>query len=344
MDVREFTGSVEVIDAHIHVQRSAAHALELYNYFLMRGPVMSGPHMPVALGTVEQALAMCERTGVRHLNIMMFTWSGTYYRDGLFTLPDDPTDRVQADGELRARIVRRVRDNNDWAVETARQHAALSCFIGIDPVLMDETTLLGEVEDKIRRGAKGVKSMFPDTGILANDRRLWPLYDYLQSRDIPLQMVCAEWAPNLNRPLHCAEALAAFPKLRMIFSHIGHGREFGKGADAEFVALARQYENVCGDVSLRLPEVADGHVSPREMVAHLRKIGTDRILYASNFCLNELLHADPNGGAAGDFQMTQTVKGLEVLATLPLTEEERADIAGRNYRRWVGLDAPAGPQ
>lgn len=342
MDIREFTSSVEVVDAHVHVQRSDAHARELYDYFLMRGPIMTGPITPAALGTVEQALAMRERTGVRHLNIMMFTWSGTYYRDGQFTLPDDPAERANADRELRARIVQRVRDNNDWAVETARQHPGLSCFIGIDPVLMDETTLLGEVEDKMRRGAKGVKSMFPDTGILANDRRLWPLYDYLQRHDIPFQMVSAEWAPNLNRPLHCAGALAAFPKLRMIFSHIGHGREFGKGADAEFVELARRYPHVCGDVSLRLPEVAEGHVSPEAMVAHLRKIGTDRILYASNFCLNEMLHPGASGVPAGDFQMSQTVKGLEVLATLPLTEEERADIAGRNYRRWVGLDGQAG--
>ena len=144
------------------------------------------------------------------------------------------------------------------------------------------------------------------------------------------------WA--LNRPAHCAEALAAFPRLRIIFSHLGHGREFGKGADAEFVDLARRYPNVCGDVSLRLPEVADGRVAPERMVAHLRAIGTERVLYGSNFCLNEMLHPDPKGPEAADFQLTQTLAGLEVLATLPLTEDERADIAGRNFRRWVGVD------
>jgi predicted TIM-barrel fold metal-dependent hydrolase len=336
MDIKAFTKSVEVIDAHVHVQRSEAHAQELYNYFLMRGPFMTGPIVPPALGTLEQALAMRERTGVCHLNMLMFTWSGMYYRDGQFTFPDNPSDRAAADRELQARVARRVRDNNEWAVETARRTPGLSCFIGIDPVVMDEKTMLAEVEDKVRRGAKGVKSMFPDAGVLANDRRLWPLYGYLEKHEIPIQMVTAEWGPGLNRPVHCTEALAAFPKLRMIFSHIGHGREFGKGTDAEFLDLARKYEYVCGDVSLRLPEVADGQISPTDMVTHLRKIGTQRILYGSNFCLNELLHPDKT--AATDFQMTQTVKGLEVLATLPLTEDERADIAGRNYRRWVGLN------
>lgn len=43
--------------------------------------------------------------------------------------------------------------------------------------------------------------------------------------------------------------------------------------------------------------------------------------------------------AGREYQLTQTLKGLEVLASLPLTEEERADIAGRNFRPWVGLDS-----
>ena len=335
MDILDFTRSVEVIDAHVHVLTSAAHAHELYDYYLMRGPFMSGPVNPATLGTLEQALDVQARTGVRHMHIMMWTWSGAYYRDGQYVLPDDPTERASGERELRARVARRIRDNNDWALRTVRENADFSCFCGIDPVVMDEQAMLEEVERTMRSGAKGVKTQFPDVRILANDRRLWPLYDYLQSREIPLQMVTAEWAPGLNRPVHCGEALEDFPKLRMIFSHIGHGREFGKGADAEFLELARKYPNVCGDLSLRLPEVTGGHISPEDMVAHLRRIGTDRILYGSNFPLNEVLHAD-KPPSAGKYQLTQTLKGLEALATLPLTEDERADIAGRNFRRWVG--------
>ena len=337
MQIRDFTRSVEVIDAHVHVLTSAAQARELYDYFLMRGPFMSGPMNPVALGTLEQALDVQERTGVRHMHIMMWTWSGAYYRDGQYTLPDNPAERANGDRELRARVARRIRDNNDWALRAVRENPGFSCFCGIDPVVMDEKMMLEEVERTMRGGARGVKTQFTDVRILGNDRRLWPLYDYLQSHEIPIQMVTAEWAPGLNRPVHCGEALEAFPKLRMIFSHIGHGREFGKGADAEFLELARKYPNVCGDLSLRLPEVTEGRIPPEDMVAHLRRIGTDRILYGSNFPLNEVLHPDKPPGS-GEYQLTQTLKGLEALATLPLTEDERADIAGRNFRRCVGLD------
>lgn len=337
MDVLDFTRSVEVIDSHVHVFRSDEHAREFYYYFLMRSPVMSGPMLPPAMGTQDQLREMMKRTGVRHANHLVFTWSGTYYRDGLFTLADDPAERKRGEAELRARIVRRIIDNNECALGLSTANKEVSTFIYIDPVLMDEETMLAEVEDKVGRGAKGIKTMFPDAGILADDKRLWPLYDWCQRREVPIQIVCAEYMPNLNRPSHSAKALAEFPKLRLIFSHIGHGHEFGKGCDAEFVELARQYPHVCGDLSLRLPEVAEGHIDPYEMVAHLRKIGTDRVLYGSNFSLNELLHGDK--GATGSFQITNTLKGLEALATLPLTEDERADIAGRNFRRWVGIDA-----
>ncbi len=337
MNVLDFTRSVEVIDCHVHLFRSDDHAREFYYYFLMRSPIMSGPMVPPAMGTLAQMRDMMARTGVRHVNHLMFTWSGTYYRDGLFTLADDPAERARGEGELRARILRRICDNNEWAVRAAAENEAISTFIYVNPALMDERTMLAEVENKVRRGAKGIKTMFPDAGVFANDKRLWPLYDWCQSREVPIQIVCAEYVPNLNRPVHSEEALAAFPKLRLIFSHIGHGREFGKGADAEFVELARKYPNVCGDLSLRLPEVAEGHIAPDALVAHLRKIGTDRILYGSNFCLNEMLHADKAGGAPGGCQISNTLKGLEALATLPLTEDERADIAGRNFRRWAGL-------
>jgi predicted TIM-barrel fold metal-dependent hydrolase len=201
VDARDFTRSVEVIDAHVHVQPSVAHALELYGYFRMRGPTMTGPAAPPALGTLEQALAMRERTGVRHLNALMWTWSGTYYRDGQHTLPDDPGERAHADRELRARIAGRIRANNEWALDAVRRCDGLSCFIGIDPIVMDEDEMLAEVENGVRRGAKGIKSNFPDAGILANDRRPWPLYDHLERQEIPIQMVTAERAPgSIARP------------------------------------------------------------------------------------------------------------------------------------------------
>ena len=60
------------------------------------------------------------------------------------------------------------------------------------------------------------------------------------------------------------------------------------------------------------------------------------MFYGSNFSLNEMLRPGP-APSEGDFQMSETLKGLAALATLPLTEDERADIAGRNFRRWVGL-------
>ena len=97
-----------------------------------------------------------DETGVVHMNILMFTWSGRYWRDGSHTLPDDESRRAAAE-ELRRRIVTRIHDNNNWALDLAASRSRFSVFVGVDPVLMTEDELLQEVDDGRRRGALGVK-------------------------------------------------------------------------------------------------------------------------------------------------------------------------------------------
>lgn len=345
MDLRGFTDAVEVIDMHTHICRSEAHGHEMYSYFMMGFPVMSGPPTPPCLSTLEEAERLRTQTGVRHLNLLMFTWSGLYYRTGQYMLPDDPADREQADRELRARITQRIRDNNQWAVDTVNPRVHLSTFCGIDPVLMDEQTLLQEVEDKTRQGAIGVKMVPLDLGIRGDDARLWPLYDYLQANELPIQTECGDIPGTSSRPKFFAKALAEFPQLKIIFSHMGHSSSFREGTDAEFLALANEYENVRGDLSLRLLEVADDHVSPTQLVQYIRDVGSERVMYGSNYSLNELLRPDPGRGPEDPPQISQSVRNLETFAALPLTDKEQRAIAGSNFRQFVGLPArPPGNQ
>src|SRR4051812_36898582 len=143
--------------------RSEDHGRELWNYFLNRGPGTGHPPDPPAFHTVEEAERLMDATGVVHMNILMFTWSGRYWRDGLYTLPDDGRRRVIAQEELRRRIVQRVVDNNEWAVETVAGHNRFSTFVGVNPALMLPQEMLTEVSDKIGRGAAGVKMVPHDT-------------------------------------------------------------------------------------------------------------------------------------------------------------------------------------
>jgi predicted TIM-barrel fold metal-dependent hydrolase len=326
---------LEIIDAHTHLFRSDAHGREAYGYFLGRGPVTGHPADPPTLGTVPEALQLMAETGVVHTNFLMFTWSGRYYEHGQHTLPDDPARRVEADAALKNRIADRIRDNNEWALVTVKENPTLSFFAGVDPVVMDERALMTEVEDKTDRGGLGVKLVPMDSGVRGDDRRLWPVYDYCQSNDIPVLTQAAGRPGTPAQPVYFTAALEAFPRLKLIFAHLGHNPEFGHGADAEVVELANRFENVFTDVSLRFPEVVNGHVSPEAMVSHLRRIGVDRVLYGSNFTFVELLAPDPE--AQGPSQFTRSKQCVEILKTLPLRDEERERIASGNFRRVTGL-------
>ena len=278
---------LEVIDAHCHVTRSKEHGIEYYTYWMLQltmGYIPIRPNPP-CYGTVAELLRQMRETGVVHTNFLNFTWSGLYYRNGLYMLSDKPSRRAKAEKELKARIIERIKENNEWALSSVRENKNLSFFCGIDPVLMNEETLIGEIADKTKRGALGVKMIPWDVGIEGNDRRWWPVYEYCQSKDIPI-FTQADGHGVPGHPQFFAEVLKEFPRLKLIFAHLGMDPNFGKGADAVVVELAGKYENVYTDASQRLLDVGGGQtgkISAEDLVAHLRRIGIDRVLYGTNY-------------------------------------------------------------
>ncbi|NUU25211.1 MAG: amidohydrolase family protein, partial [Streptomycetaceae bacterium] len=287
-------GALEVIDAHTHVMRSQDHGREAFAYFLSRNPRSGHPGDPVAYGTVDELRGIMRESGVSRANILMFTWSGRYWRDGQYALPDGAAREAAAE-ELRHRIVQRVSDNNAWAQQTVRDHPELSYFCGVDAVLMDEDVLLAEVETRIAQGALGVKIVPRDMRIRGDDPRLRPLFDWCQSRGVPVLTEASGHSGTPSRPAYFEKALSEFPALKLIFAHCGHNPVFGERADAEVVDLAGRFPGVAADLSLRLLEVADGQVAPERLVAYVRELGVDRVLYGSNYVLAELLQPDGNG-------------------------------------------------
>ncbi len=100
--------------------------------------------------------------------------------------------------------------------------------------------------------------------------------------------------------------------------------------------LARAFPGVHTDLSLRLPEMLRGSCTPEDFAAHLRRIGTDRVLYGTNFGFVDTLTPDPSRRPAGDPQVTWAKRTLEAFLDLPLREDERAAIAAGNWDRLTG--------
>jgi predicted TIM-barrel fold metal-dependent hydrolase len=323
---------LEIIDMHTHVQRDEAHGNEIRDYFL--GPSLVKPGA-TNLGTVPEVLEMNEQVGIAGSNMLMFTWSGRYLRHGTYTLPDEEPDRSEAEQQLRGRVSRRVSDNNSWAARTCQQYPQMSYFAGVNPVVMGAEGAVQEVSAQRALGAVGVKIVPSDMGIAGSDERLFPLYEHCVAHSIPVLTETGAHSPH-SHPAGFADALKAFPDLTLVFAHCGHDREFGKGLDQQVLELAERYVGVRGDTSLRLHEVADGIVSPEDMVAFLRKIGTDRVMFGTNYLFSDVLPERPGHTPAPvhvDPRFTQVWKSVQVLKTLPLTDDERTAIAAGNFRR-----------
>jgi len=327
---------LEVVDAHAHVLRSRDHGRELYAYFLGYGPATGHPAEPPAHHTLDEAERLMDLTGVAQMNILMFTWSGRYWRDGHYALPDEGPRRASAREELRRRILARIADNNAWAVGVARSRARFSAFVGIDPAVMTSAEMVDEIRRGLAAGASGAKMIPYDTGVRPDDRRLWPAYDALQSAQAPILSEASGRPGAPSHPAYWREALAEFPRLKLVLSHLGHDPVFGEGADREVVALARRHRGVRSDLSLRLPEMLQGACTPQRFVDHVRSIGVDRVLYGSNFGFVDLIHADPEHDPSSGPQITWARRTLEAFLALPFDDDERAAVASGNWRRLIG--------
>lgn len=326
---------LEIIDMHTHVQRNDLHGQEIRDYFLTPHLVKAGAPN---LGTIPEFLDMMEQIGISAVNMLMFTWSGRYFRHGRYVLPDGE-GRAEAEDALRSRVGARVRENNDWAASVIAERPKFSYFAGVNPIVTGADAAVEEIVAQRAKGALGVKLVPSDMGVAGEDRSLFPLYDYCVAHDIP---VLTETGGHslYCRPAGFAGALKAFPSLKLVFAHCGHDKQFGGSLDQEVLDLAAEFDGVHGDTSLRLHEVADGTVTPEDMVKFLRTIGTDRIMFGSNYVFSDLLPEKPVHKAAPDHvdpRFTQVWKSVDVLKTLPLTDAERVAIAGANFKRLTGF-------
>jgi predicted TIM-barrel fold metal-dependent hydrolase len=326
---------LEIIDMHTHVQRSDAHGHEIRDYFL--GPALVKPGA-TNLGTLAELQEMMEHVGISGANMLMFTWSGRYYRHGGYTLPDEEPARSEAEAEVRARAARRASDNNTWAANVCAEHPNLSFFAGVNPVVTGAEGAVEEVAAQRARGAVGAKLVPSDMGVPGSDPRLFPLYEYCVQEGFPVLTETGGHSPHCH-PAGFADALKAFPQLTLVFAHCGHDKELGGLLDQQVLELAAQYDGVHGDTSLRLHEVADGTVTPEDMVAFLRKIGTERVMFGTNYLFCDVLPEKPGHTPAPDHvdpRFTQVWKSVQVLKTLPLSDDERAGLAAGNFRRLTG--------
>ena len=296
----------QLIDCHVHCFPSFQDGTEFMVDYLSWG----GDRMGILKELIEARTA----AGHAHTNILMYTPT-TFYFDRLTQAGTEPE-------EARRQVIERQARNNTWACDLVRRESGLGFFCGVDCTRMSEEEMLAEVERCIAGGAAGVKIVFSGLGIFGDDPRLRPLYDYCQSRSIPILAQSSGRAgattPAYARAEPFGRMATEFPRLKLILAHLAHFPDFPNGGLDELAQAMEGHPNLCADLSLRLDAVARGEWSPEGMVEAIRRLGPEHILFGTNFPLG-----DP-------------VAATRVFWELPLTAAERRMIGRENFLRLVG--------
>lgn len=184
---------------------------------------------------------------------------------------------------------------------------AHSEFIGFGTVHAGMEDIVGEVEHIRSLGLRGVK-MHPDTQMFnIDDDRLYPMYEEIEGK-MPVYLHTGDYRYDYSHPRRLRRVLDDFPKLQAVAAHFGGWSVFED---------AQEYlsdTDCLVDLSSSLM-----FISPEKAVEYIRAFGTERVMFGSDFPL-----WDPD-------------VEFERFMTLPLTDDEREQIAYGTAAEFLGL-------
>ncbi len=157
--------------------------------------------------------------------------------------------------------------------------------------LVEEAAFISDI------GLRGIK-LHPDVqGFAIDDKRLFPLYDYLQD-GMPVLFHCGDPRHDFSHPRRLRRVLELFPRLRVIAAHLG-----GWSLFEEAYACLRD-----ADCFLDLSSCFR-YLSPEEMRRYISGYGAERILFGTDFPLWE-----PKEEVAAFYRLNLPSAALEQIA------------------------------
>ena len=200
-----------------------------------------------------------------------------------------------------------VRCVNDYIVDQVNTNPA---FYGFGTIHPDMEDALGEIEYIRSVGLRGLK-LHPDMQeINTDDERLYPIYEHLCKRSLPLMIHCGDKTRDFSHPRRLRRVIDRFPDLCVVAAHLGGWSKFDEAIDClgETDCLV--------DISSCMP-----FLPPNEIVRYVRAYGAHRVLFGT------------------DFPMQDPVRERARLLSLDLTDGEKEQIAYRNAERLLGIEA-----
>jgi len=299
-----------IIDAHLHTFPRPEVGWQ----------AQSGAGRSGHAGTVEELVALMREGNIAKAVMVNMTPVFEMRQAALAKLSSDlsAAQRAQAEEQIHQEVIARLQRRNAWTCAVARENPGLVPYIGLDPS-MDGVTMIQEIDDRIREGAKGIKLHPVNQRFFPNDGRLYPAYHKIEELGLPIISHAGTAAligdPEQHaHPVNFVDVLRNFPGLTLVFAHMAHGYL------DETLEIMQTYPNVYFDSSA----VIEGTLTPytlsdAEAVAMIRRVGSDRVLFGS------------------DWPWFHPIKDCQRIESLPLSAEEKRLILCENAQRVLGL-------
>ena len=294
----------EIIDAHTHVHgtREAAHA------FLS---VLAANRTVSRSGEPQESGEMMQQGGIKKTLILPWVFGKQVVAQRVEALgPKATPDQKE---RVKHQVGIQWSAYNQWAVLAGKRFdGRYASLVAIDPVLMGEDWARQEIGKRVAQGALGLKIVPFTMEAFPHDDRMAVVWEEANRRGLPVvSQSGGRVGPNeFAHPMHFEAILKTYPKAKVVLAHIG------MGAEEEVARLTVRYPNLYTDTSYWLGLVGKpGGRSLKEAAGLFRSIGTDRVIFGTNYPI-----CDP-------------LEFVQVMLNMPLTESERRQIFSQNYRQ-----------
>ncbi|MDD6268824.1 MAG: amidohydrolase family protein [Oscillospiraceae bacterium] len=193
---------------------------------------------------------------------------------------------------------------NTFISEVCNKYPQCIGFAALHPY---SETLEDEFERILKMPFKGIK-LHPDfQEFNIDDRKVYPMYEMIESAGLPVLMHMGDATKRFSTPDRLAKMLNDFPKIRIIAAHLGGYRRWEEAAD-----ILKPSDRLRLDTSSCL-----GFMPPEDAVRYIHRHGAENCFFGV------------------DFPMWDHKEELERFFRLNLSDTENRKILSENLIEWI---------
>jgi len=261
---------LKIIDSHFHIYKNAQTGL-----MAQGGESLAGFN-----GTLEEALPILARGQISRIMALAVIPIAPMREEAMKNWPPDlkPSERIDLNVELEAKMQTRLSGYNDWLCRIARDDGRIEPAIAADATV-DSDFMAAEIQSKMNDYQIKVLKIHPAVN------NLTPEHDgYLKIFDLAHQnnlvvishggIAGDDLEGKYCSPEKFKKVLDTFPNLKLVVAHLAYPHM------KNLSELASQYKYLYTDLSFIL---RNSPTTDEEFCDLINNFGPDRVLFGSDF-------------------------------------------------------------